>query len=107
MFLCLTHDAPTVMTGLRRVDPLAVRFIRQNQTGNGQRATTGISEAEQRRKQYQAGVEVTGTGSEFQGRAVRGQTQGNRIRGNAQNVSRGKTRLRNVCREVCCLYVGE
>ncbi len=28
-------------------------------------------------------------------------------RGNAQNVSRGKTRLRNVCREVCCLYVGE
>ncbi len=41
------------------MDPLAVRFIRQrqNQTGNGQRATTGISEAEQRRKQYQAGVE--------------------------------------------------
>ncbi len=28
-------------------------------------------------------------------------------RENAQNVSRGKTRLRNVCREVCCLYVGE
>ncbi len=71
----------SVMTGLRRVDPLAVRFIRQNQTGNGQRTTTGISEAEQRRKQYQAGVEVTSTGSEFQGRAVRGQTQGNRIQG--------------------------
>ncbi len=48
---------------------------RQNQTGNGQRAITGISEAEQRRKQYQAGVEVTSTGSEFQGKAVRGQTQ--------------------------------
>ncbi len=46
---------------------------RQNQTGNGQRAITGISE--QRRKQYQAGVEVTSTGSEFQGKAVRGQTQ--------------------------------
>ncbi len=60
----------SVMTGLRRVDPLAVRFIRQrqNQTGNGQRTTTGISEAEQRHKQYQAGVEVTSTGSEFQGR---------------------------------------
>ncbi len=43
--------------------------------GNGQQAKTGISEAEQRHKQYQAGVEVTGTGSEFQGRAVRGQTQ--------------------------------
>ncbi len=28
-------------------------------------------------------------------------------RENAQNVSRGKIRLRNVCREVCCLYVGE
>ncbi len=28
-------------------------------------------------------------------------------RGNAQNVSRGKTRPRNVCKEVCCLYVGE
>ncbi len=67
----------SVMTGLRQVDPLAVRFIRQrqNQTGNGQRAITGISEAEQRRKQYQAGVEVTSTGSEFQGRAVQGQTQ--------------------------------
>ncbi len=48
---------------------------RQKQTGNGQQAKTGISETEQRRKQYQAGVEVTGTGSEFQGRAVRGQTQ--------------------------------
>ncbi len=52
-------------------------FIEQRQkpTGNGQQAKTGISEAEQRRKQYQAGVEVTGTGSEFQGQAVQGQTQ--------------------------------
>ncbi len=50
-------------------------FNRQNQTGKGQRAKTGISEAGQRRKQYQAEVGVTGTGSEFQGRAVRGQTQ--------------------------------
>ncbi len=59
------------------MDPVAVLFIRQrqNQTGNSQRAITGISEAEQRRKQYQAGVEVTSTGSEFQGKAVRGQTQ--------------------------------
>ncbi len=48
---------------------------RQKQTGNGQQAKTGISEAEQRRKQYQAGVEVTGTGSEFRGQAVQGQTQ--------------------------------
>ncbi len=50
-------------------------FNGQNQTGKGQRAKTGISEAGQRRKQYQAEVGVTGTGSEFQGRAVRGQTQ--------------------------------
>ncbi len=28
----------TVMTGQRRVDPLAAIFIRQNQSGNGQRA---------------------------------------------------------------------
>ncbi len=48
---------------------------RQNQTGKGQQAKTGISEAGQRHKQYQAEVGVTGTGSEFQGRAVRGQTQ--------------------------------
>ncbi len=68
---------PLVKTGQRRVDPSAVIFIRQrqNQTGNGQRAITGISEAEQRRKQYQAGVGVTSTGSEFQGKAVRDQTQ--------------------------------
>ncbi len=67
----------SVKTGQRRVDPSAAIFIRQrqNQTGNGQWAITGISEAEQRRKQYQAGVEVTSTGSEFQGKAVRGQTQ--------------------------------
>ncbi len=97
LFVC---ECATVMTGLRRVDPLAVRFIRQrqNQTGNGQRTTTGISEAEQRRKQYQAGVEVTGTGSEFQGQAVRGQTQGNRIQGKRSEMSaRARTRLRGEC----------
>ncbi len=63
--------------GLRHADPIAPIFIKrgQNQTGNGQQAKTGRSEAEQRRKQYQAGVEVTGTGSEVQGQAVRGHTQ--------------------------------
>ncbi len=91
------------MTGLRRVDPLAVRFIRQNKTGNGQRTTAGISEAEQRRKQYQAGVEVTSTGSEFQGRAVRGQTQGNRIQGKRSEMSAGaRTRLRGECCLIVC-----
>ncbi len=35
------------------------------------------------------------------------QSRETEYRGNAQNVSRGKIRLRNVCREVCCLYVGE
>ncbi len=50
-------------------------FNRQNQIGKGQQAKTGISEAGQKRKQYKAEVGVTGTGSEFQGRAVRGQTQ--------------------------------
>ncbi len=42
-------------------------FNRQNQTDKGQRAKTGISEAGQRRKQYQAEVGVTGTCSEFRG----------------------------------------
>ncbi len=83
----------TVKTGQRRVDPSAVIFIRQrqNQTGNGQQAITGISEAEQRRKQYQAGVEVTSTGSEFQGKAVRGQTQKYQSEGmvNAQKCQPG------------------
>ncbi len=74
----LVNDTICVMTGLRRVDSLAARCLLsrgRNQTGNGQQAKTGISEAEQRRKQYQAGVEVTGTGSEFQGQAVQGHTQ--------------------------------
>ncbi len=62
------------MTGQRRVSICKI-FIRQrqNQTGKGQRAKTGISKAGQRSKQYQAEVGVTG--SEFQGQAVRGQTQ--------------------------------
>ncbi len=61
----------SVKTGQRCVDPRAVYIFirqRQNQTGNGQRAITGISEAEKRGKHYQAGFEVTSTGSEFQGK---------------------------------------
>ncbi len=64
----------SVKTGQRRVDPRAVYIFirqRQNQTGNGQRAITGISEAEQRRKQYQAGVEVTSTGSKVRQSGVK------------------------------------
>ncbi len=92
----------SVMTGQRRVDPFAVRFIRQrqNQTGNGHRAQTGISEVEQRRKQYQAGVEVTSTGSEFQGKAVRGSNTEIAIRRNGKRseMSAGaRTRLCNDC----------
>jgi len=77
-------DILSVMTGQRRVDPFAVkRFIRQrqNQTGKGRQAKPGISEAGQRRKQYQAEVGITGTGSEFRGRAVRGQTQRSQLAG--------------------------
>ncbi len=64
----------SVRNGQRRVDPLAAIFNMQNQR-QGQQAKTGISEAGQRRKQYQAEVGVTGTGSEIQGQAVRGETQ--------------------------------
>ncbi len=96
------------MTGLRRVDPLAVRFIRQrqNQTGNGQRATTGISEAEQRHKQYQAGVKVTSTGSEFQGRAVQGQTEITNSRmNNAQKCQPGQEQDFTTCVGKCAAYM--
>ncbi len=63
---------------------------RQKQTGNGQQAKTGISEAEQRRKQYQAGVEVTGTGSEFQGQAVQGSNTEMAGRITLRMLARGK-----------------
>ncbi len=66
------------MTGQRHVNPIAVRYLLDRgriKQAKGQRAETGISEASQRRKQYQAEVGVTGTGSAFQGWAVRGQTQ--------------------------------
>ncbi len=65
----------TVRNGQRRVDPLAAIFNRQNKNRQGQQAKTGISEAGQRRKQYQAEVGGTGTGSEIQGQAVRGETE--------------------------------
>ncbi len=48
------------MTGLRRVDSLAARCLLsrgRNKRAMVSRQKTGISEAEQRRKQYQAGVE--------------------------------------------------
>ncbi len=77
LFSVMNFNVPgnlyVVTTGQRRVDPCAVRCLIDRI--KGQRAKTGISEAGQRRKQYQAEVGVTGTGSEFQGRAVRGQTQ--------------------------------
>ncbi len=69
------NTSQSVMTGQRHVDPSAVRYligrIKQAKV-SGQKQE---SEAGQRRKQYQAEVGVTGTGSEFQGQAVRGQTQ--------------------------------
>ncbi len=98
-----------VTTGQRRVDPSAVIFIRQrqNQTGNGQQAITGISEAEQRRKQYQAGVEVTSTGSEFQGKAIRGQTQKYQSEGmvNAQKCQLGQEQDFATCEGKCAAYM--
>ncbi len=97
------------MTGQRRVDPSAAIFIRQrqNQTGNGQWAITGISEAEQRRKQYQAGVDVTSTGSEFQGKAVRGQTQKYQSEGmvNAQKCQPGQEQDFATCVGKCAAYM--
>ncbi len=63
---------------------------RQNKTGNSQQAKTGISEAGQRRKQFQAGV---GSQAQVQSiRAVRGQTRNQKKGGMLRNVSRGKNK---------------
>ncbi len=75
---------------------------RQNKTGNSQQAKTGISEAGQRRKQYQAGVGVTSTGSEYQGSP--GSNTEIRRMGKRSEMSAGaRTRLRNVCECEGCL----
>ncbi len=85
---------------------------RQNKTGNSQQAKTGISEAGQRRKQFQAGV---GSQAQVQSiRAVRGQTQKSEEWGNAQKcqpgqeqdfaMSRRKSRAYVVC--VCVCVIG-
>ncbi len=88
----------TVKTGLRRVDSLAVRFIiqRQNQTGNGQRATTALSEAEQRRKQYQAGVEGTGTEFRVQSSEFRVQSQSSEFRVHEFRVQSSEFRVQSL-----------
>ncbi len=95
------------MTGQRRVDPLAAIFIRQNQSGNGQRA-------KQEYQRQSRDVNNTRQGSRSQAQVQNSKVRQSGVkhrvtenRENAQNVSRGKTRLHNVCREVCCLYVGE
>ncbi len=77
---------------------------RQNQTGNSQQAKTGISEAGQRRKQFQAGVGVTSTGSEFQGSPGSNTEVTIRRMGKRSEMSAGaRTRLRNVCECEGCL----
>ncbi len=81
-------------------------FIRQRQNKQAKvsRQKTGISEAGQRRKQFQAGVGVTSTGSEYQGSP--GSNTEIRIRrmGKRSEMSTGaRTRLRNVCECEGCL----
>ncbi len=55
----------SVMTGQRRVDPLAAIFIRQNQSGNGQRAEQEYQRQSRDVNNTRKGSRVTGTGSEF------------------------------------------
>ncbi len=90
------------------MDALAVRFIkeRQNQTGNGQRAITGISEAEQRRKQYQAGVE----GHKHKFRVPRSGSPGsnteiNSRMNNAQKCQPGQEQDFATCVGKCAAYM--
>ncbi len=78
---------------------------RQDRISNRGNAKVG---ADSRQRGYRKAGRVKKAGSkrsEYIGSP--GKHRETEYRGNAQNVSRGKTRLRNVCREVCCLYVGE
>ncbi len=79
-------------------------FNRQNQTGKGQRAKTGISEAGQRRKQYQAGVEVTGTGSEFRQSGSNTEITNSRMN-NAQKCQPGQEQDFAVFAWKCAAYM--
>ncbi len=86
----------SVKTGQRRVDPLAAIFIRQNQSGNGQ-------QAEQEYQRQSRDVNNTRQGSRSQAQVQNskvgqsGVKHRNSRMNNAQNVSRGKTRLRSEC----------
>ncbi len=78
---------------------------RQGRISNRGNAKVG---AGSRQRGYQKAGRVKKAGgkrSEYIGSP--GEHRETEYRETAQNVSRGKTRLRNVCREVCCLYVCE
>ncbi len=85
-----------VKTGQRRVDPLAAIFIRQNQSGNGQ-------QAEQEYQRQSRDVNNTRQGSRSQAQVQNSKVGQSGVKhrdsrmNNAQNVSRGKTRLRSEC----------
>ncbi len=74
----LSRHTLAVKTGLRRVDSLAAKCLMSR--GRNKRAMVSRQKQEYQRQSRdvnntRTGVEVTGTGSEFQGRAVQGQTQ--------------------------------
>ncbi len=78
---------------------------RQGRISNRNNAKVG---AGSRQRGYHKAGRVKKAGSKWSSRVGSpGKHRETEYRGNAQNVSRGKTRLCNVCREVCCLYVGE
>ncbi len=79
------------MTGQRQVDPLAAIFIRQNQSGNGQWAKTGISEAEQRRKNTRQGSRSQAQVHNSKVRQSGVKHRDSRMR-TLRNVSRGKNK---------------
>ncbi len=64
--------------------------------GRGRRQTERISKGRQGQKAGSKRSECIGSP---------GKHRETEYRGNAQNVSRGTTRLRGECKEVCCLYV--
>ncbi len=68
----------SVMTGQRRVDPFAVRYLLDRiKTGKGQHAKQEYQRQGRDVNNTRQNSGSTGTGSEFQGRAVRGQHRDN------------------------------
>ncbi len=98
-----------VMTGLRRVDSLAARCLMSR--GRNKRAMVSRQKQEYQRQSRDVNNTRQGSRSQAQVQSSKVGQSGVKHRdgrkNNAQNVSRGKTRLRSEWVFVCCFYVSE